>query len=236
MVAYSELHYLAKYYQLQLIPGIEISAEHYPSRLKVHILGYYQDWNNPSLQQVCREMVSRREKATRAMLARVVGLGYRIRPEDVAPLCLSSTNLYKVHIMHALFRYGYSPSINNATLYKELFSPRGKAFVPLAYTPVEEAVRAVREAGGVAVFAHPGAHKNHHLLPYLLELGIQGIEAYHPAHSPEDIAWCLQKARKYGLVVTGGSDFHGLYCGFPDLLGSKSKGDGMLLALRRKAG
>lgn len=101
---------------------------------------------------------------------------------------------------------------------------------------VEEAISAVRNGGGVAVLAHPGVHKNHHLFPYLLELGIQGIEAYHPGNSPQDTAWCLQKAKKYGLVITGGSDFHGLYGDFSHLLGSLNPGNDTVMALSRKAG
>lgn len=236
MAAYDELWDLAKFFRIQLIPGIEISAEHTQSGMKVHILGYCPDWTHPLLRQVCRAMVERREAATRAILSRVAELGYRIGPEEVAPLCRYSTNLYKVHIMHALFRGGYSPSITNPGLYAELFSPSGKAHVPISYVPVEDAVRAVREAGGLAVLAHPGVFKNQSLFPYLLELGIQGIEAYHPCNNPEVTAWCLQKAKKYDLMVTGGSDYHGLYGDFPDLLGSRSPGSETLGFLRRKAG
>ncbi len=236
MAAYDELWDIAKYFRIQLIPGIEISSEHSQSGMKVHILGYYPDWSHPLLRQVCQAMIERRETATRTMLSRVAKLGYRIGPDDVDPLCRFSTNLYKVHIMHALFQGGYSSSITNPGLYKELFSAGGKAYVPIDYVPVEDAVRSVREAGGLAVLAHPGVFKNQRLLTYLLELGIQGIEAYHPCNSPEDTAWCLQKAQKYGLIVTGGSDCHGLYGDFPDLLGSRSPGNETLRFLRRKAG
>jgi hypothetical protein len=236
MSSYDKLKDLAKHYKIQLIPGIEISAEHRPSGEKVHILGYYLDMNSQFLQKVCRDMTKRREEATRDMLSKVAGLGYRIGPEEVAPFCMHSTNLYKVHIMHALFHGGYSQKIKDVSLYKELFPPGGKAFVPLEYIPVEEAISAVRNGGGVAVLAHPGVHKNHHLFPYLLELGIQGIEAYHPGNSPQDTAWCLQKAKKYGLVITGGSDFHGLYGDFSHLLGSLNPGNDTVMALSRKAG
>ncbi|MHB8171749.1 MAG: PHP domain-containing protein [Thermincolia bacterium] len=231
-VTYSEeLAELAHFSGVELVSGIELSAEHSVTDIKVHILGYFFDGNHPYLQEICRAMVERREKATRAMLDKVIQDGYPIISEDVDQYCDVSTNLYKVHIMHALVEVGYCKTIKDP-LYKELFSTEGRAFEPLAYIPVEEAVKAVREAGGVAILAHPGVHGNKPLLNYLLELGIQGIEAFHPGNSKEDTQWCLEMAKKHELVVTGGSDFHGLYGDFPDLLGFRSPGEAYFEKMR----
>lgn len=220
---------------IELIPGIELSAEHSAMDMKVHILGYFIDRHNCYLQKICRAMVERREKATMVMLKKVIQGGYNIRPEEVARYYGMSTNLYKVHIMHALIDAGYCRLIKDP-LYRELFSTEGSAFEPLAYISVEEAVKAVREAGGVAVLAHPGVHGNRPLFNYLLELGIQGIEAFHPGNSKEDTRWCLDMAEKHDLVITGGSDFHGLYGDFPDLMGSNSPGEKFYQKMRLLAG
>jgi predicted metal-dependent phosphoesterase TrpH len=118
--------------------------------------------------------------------------------------------LYRQHIMHALADRGYAAGIYGQ-LYRELFGPRGKAEVRCRYMSAEEAVRLVRDCGGAPVLAHPFQYDSLGILPELVRLGLAGIEAWHPTQTPEREALVLEKAKQYGLFLTGGSDFHGLY-------------------------
>ena len=82
---------------------------------------------------------------------------------------------------------------------------------------MKKVVRAIREQGGVPVLAHPGQKDSWSAIPDLISCGLMGIEAYHPSHTPEDVAHAFEAAERFGLFVTGGSDFHGRYSSAPCL-------------------
>ena len=81
----------------------------------------------------------------------------------------------------------------------------------ITYLDLFEAVRVIREAGGLAVLAHSGQQKNFSLIPSLVSCGLAGLELNHPSHSEQDRAEIREYASEYGLFLTGGSDFHGEY-------------------------
>jgi len=83
------------------------------------------------------------------------------------------------------------------------------AHVPRKRFTPEDAVRLLRRAGGVPVLAHPGLADRDELIPGLVEAGLMGIECYYPEHSPSQRGAYAELCRRYGLVATGGSDFHG---------------------------
>ena len=78
-----------------------------------------------------------------------------------------------------------------------------------------------KQAGGVAVLAHPIGYKNMKLMPEFINAGLDGVEAWHPSHDDTAVNLIISKAEKYGLILTEGSDFHGMYEGKPNLLGSR---------------
>ncbi|WP_227013832.1 PHP domain-containing protein [Paenibacillus psychroresistens] len=200
--------------QLQIIPGIEISASDPKRDRRAHILGLYIDPHHPALDNVCKPTLLSRQEATRQMVSIVADMGYNISWELVNSYAKTGTTVYKQHIMHALMDLGYCEEINGE-LQRKLFSrsakDAGKALIPLAYPSAEDAIRAIRKAGGVAVLAHPGQLGNFEAIEEWVSFGLQGLEVYHPSHSTADTELALQLAEKYSLAVTGGADYHGIY-------------------------
>jgi predicted metal-dependent phosphoesterase TrpH len=201
-------------YQLQIIPGIEISASDPKRDRRAHILGLYIDPQHPALDAVCKTTLLSRHEASRQMVAIVADMGYSISWELVSSYAKTGTAVYKQHIMHALMDLGYCDEINGE-LQKKLFSrsakEAGKALIPLAYPSAEDAIQAIRKAGGVAVLAHPGQLGNFDAIEEWVSFGLQGVEAYHSSHSAADTQLALQLAEKFNLAVTGGADYHGIY-------------------------
>lgn len=207
---------LGRLHRITVIPGIEISACDFERRRKVHILGLYVEPGHEALEGLCRPIADRRNEVSREMVSKIAAAGYAITWERVLAYAQGGTGVYKQHIMHALMDAGYCGGIYSP-LYKVLFSRSGGlAFVEMEYADMRAAVAAVLKAGGIPVLAHPGQLDSFDAIPGLCECGLQGIEAYHPSHGGRDIERTLACAREYGLAVTGGSDFHGLYDELPD--------------------
>lgn len=147
--------------------------------------------------------------------------------------CQGSTNIYKQHIIKALMECGYTTTIFG-DLYKMLFSKESRmnVRVEVTYPEPEEIVDAIHEAGGIAVLAHPGFYNNFELLDELVAKGkLDGVEVYHPENTPEQQELLLKIAKKNGLVVTGGSDFHGGFNVVPTKLGEYGPDEDEIAAL-----
>ncbi|WP_289142863.1 PHP domain-containing protein [uncultured Brevibacillus sp.] len=214
---------------IDVIPGIEVSAYDFLRKTRVHILGYYIEPGHPAIDDVCAPLIEKRHLASAMMVERLVEAGYNISWEQVTQFAEGGTGVYKQHIMHALITNGYTTSFYG-DLYKKLFSrgqnreQPGIAYIPLEYVEAKVAIHAIRQAGGVPVLAHPGQYGNFEVVPELVESGLEGIEVWHPHHGPEAEARATELAVKYDLVMTGGTDFHGLYGDREVVLGEKSPG------------
>lgn len=209
---------------VRIIPGLEISAYDYKRNKKAHVLGYLLD--HPfKVGEVCRPMLMQRQEVSKWIVETLSEAGYPISWEYVRIIANGSTNVYKQHIMHALMELGYASELKG-NLYKKLFAkpkdgdPGGIAYKEIEYLDVFEAVQAIKQAGGVAVLAHPYGYKNMELIPELLASGLDGLEAWHPSHNEAAVKLIKSEAKKYDLILTGGSDFHGMYEGKPIPLGS----------------
>ncbi|MDR3599261.1 MAG: PHP domain-containing protein [Desulfosporosinus sp.] len=208
---------------VSIVPGIEISAYDYQRNNRAHILGLFIEPGHPSLDRLCTPLLQSRNLASYEMVKKVIAAGYNISWEEVQKY-EGGTGVYKQHIMHALLDKGYCESIY-CDLYKQLFrresnfEPQGIAYIPLEYIDAPAAIQAVREAGGIAVLAHPGQLNNFDAIDEWVELGMEGIEVFHPSHNHEDRQTSLLYAQKHNLIITGGSDFHGFYGEKPVELG-----------------
>ncbi|BBI35925.1 PHP domain-containing protein [Cohnella abietis] len=226
---------------VHIIPGIEISAYDYSRQTRAHILGLYVTPGHNALSELCEPMIKKRHEASYAMVERIIAAGYDISWELVESYAVGGTGVYKQHIMHALLTKGYTETIYG-TLYKKLFSrgedgaAEGIAYMKLDYVNVYDAIDAIRQAGGVPVLAHPKQFNNFAAVPAWKTAGLQGIEVLHPLHDEQAEKLSRQIAVNFGLLQTGGSDFHGFYGereGCP--LGSKSIGEEHLMRLQEKA-
>lgn len=199
---------LGERHGIRVIHGVEFSCYDYERGNKVHML-CYRAQKPDRLEGLCKMIGDRRKKAAVEMIKKTMEL-YPITPEQVVKCASGSTNIYKQHIMLALMDAGYSVSMFSE-LYGELFSSHGSCVVEIEYPDVHEVIRQIHEAGGIAVMAHPPAYKGYELLEELCQNRlIEGVEAWNPKHTEEDIKKITQIGEHYDLILTGGSDFHGM--------------------------
>lgn len=209
---------------IEVIHGVEMSAYDHKRSRKVHILGYMCD-SPDRLEGACLRMCKNRRTAGNEMIAKVLRY-YPIVPETVARHAAGSTNVYKQHIMQALVEAGYSNCIYG-DVFRKLFSSKdGRAYVPVEYPDVREIIDLIHSAGGLAVLAHPYVYDSVDLMEELAgENRLDGIEVWHPSNNEERVAALKEFAKSRDLLMTGGTDFHGLYtdplrpmgsCGAPE--------------------
>lgn len=217
---------------IEVLPGAEISAMDGKRGRKVHLLCYLCD-NPGRLEGICKKTRERRQAAAVQMMQKVMRM-YPITPEMVSRRAQGSTNIYKQHIMHALVDAGYSLTIFGE-LFQKLFDPKvGLAYASVAYPDVRDLLRQVHEAGGLAVLAHPAVYDSYDLLEELAEQGLDGVEAVHPRNHEGDEERLRQIAERYGLVTTGGTDFHGMYSSGMHPLGTCTVPDEQVEALKKR--
>ena len=210
---------LGQRYGIVVLPGAELSAWDNDRGRKVHVLCYLP--RKPQrLLSICSKVLESRARAGQEMVRRAMTY-YPVTAEHIARHASGSKAIYKVHIMHALMDLGYTGQVYGE-LYHRLFdSQNGLCFVPTEYPEVHTIIDSIHSAGGIAVMAHP---TEFHSLDLLEDLAKQrlldGVEVHHPRCSPEAEVVIGGIANRYGLIQTGGSDFHGYYASCPNPVGS----------------
>lgn len=201
---------LGKKYDIVVIPGIEISAYDYKRNRKVHLLGYNIDLRGKYVSNLCKSLLKDRDEMTLKQVEIIKSLGYDISKDEVKLYGKNSEISYKQHIMQVMIDKGYVKEIYSP-LYKELFKNNGPCDMEINYIDVFDAIDAIIKDNGIPVVAHPGQMNSYELIEELVEKGLMGIEKYHISHSKEDYDKVEKLAKKYNLIITGGSDFHGSY-------------------------
>lgn len=195
---------------IKVIPGVEISATDTETGRPVHILAYKCDCPD-RLEGLCHKNSTVRKRAGQYMMVKAAAK-YNISADLVVKCASGSTNLYKQHIMHALMECGYTTELYGE-LYQKLFDPDSpeNILVSPKYAPVADVISMIHEAEGIAVLAHPAIDDNIDLIGKLVMMGLDGIEVWHPTADEETQERLIAIAKTAGLLMTGGSDFHGLY-------------------------
>ncbi len=205
---------------IRVIPGVELSALDADAGEVIHILCYLPDFAD-RLEGLCHRNAAATKRAAQKMMIKTAKR-FPITADVIKRCASGSTNLYIPHIMHALMECGETDAIYSA-LYTELFTPESEnniIEIP-AYAPVEEVMTAVRDAGGISVLARPAAYRDPDaLLEQLVELGLNGVEVWHPSADKETTDKFYAFAKKNKLLMVGGSDFRGMYTPKPISLGS----------------
>jgi 3',5'-nucleoside bisphosphate phosphatase len=192
---------------IRLIAGIEITAVE--GGRDVHVLGYFIDRAHRPLAEFLDAQRADRRRRVRAMAARLASLGLPIDLDDVMARHAGHA-VGRPALAKALVRGGHVATIAEA--FDRYLGTGGAAFVPRLGAPVAGVVNVIREAGGLASIAHPGLLRDPSLLDRLLTGGSaapDAIEVFHSDHDPAVTAGLLALADSRGLLVTGGSDFHG---------------------------
>jgi 3',5'-nucleoside bisphosphate phosphatase len=191
---------------LELVCGIELSTKLHGH--SVHLLGYFvrPDGLSAFREWVLEMQASRRERNVR-LVARLQELGFDITLEEAEARGRGMTG--RPHFARILVEKGYVANLRQA--FDEYLDESAKGYVHRREPQFAESVARIREAGGIASLAHPVRVNGDvpALLPELCDSGLNAIEAYHSDHGPAEVELYLGLAERYGLLVTGGSDFHG---------------------------
>ena len=191
---------------LKVIPGVEISS-HAPGN-EVHILGYFVDTSNADfLQQLAAQSESRMDRAC-AIVEKLHTLGLKISLERVKQLA-GDGSIGRPHIAQALMEKGYVSSFQE--VFERYLGQGCPAYVERIKITPEEAVMLILRSGGLPVLAHPTTISNaEELIAHLCTIGLVGMECYYKDYSNRQRCEMADLARYYGLIATGGSDFHGI--------------------------
>ena len=192
---------------IRLVPGIEITSV--AESRDVHMLGYFFDPSHAPLLSFLEEQRGLRVSRVREIGARLALLGM---PVDVEALVARAatrpgTSVGRPQIARALVGAGHVASVQEA--FERWLAIGLPAFVPRTGPSPATVVDVVHAAGGIVSFAHPAVTKRDQLIRPLVDHGLDAIEVYHSDHLPEDVQHYRGLAQRLGVLVSGGSDFHG---------------------------
>ncbi|HJQ71710.1 MAG TPA: PHP domain-containing protein [Blastocatellia bacterium] len=197
---------------VEFVTGIEISAEHQPGTM--HILGYYIDSESSLLQSKLVELKLARRERNPEIASRLRALGFDIDYDEVVETAGSEV-VGRPHFARLMVKKGYAESIQDA--FTRFLAKGAAAFVDKRRLSPADSINLIHSAGGVAVLAHPYQLKplpvegQDELIGELAAMGLDGVEAIYSRHSPEQREAYSEMAARHGLLLTGGSDFHGSY-------------------------
>ncbi|MBO8167676.1 MAG: PHP domain-containing protein [Thermoanaerobacteraceae bacterium] len=187
-----------------VIPGIEFSTDWNDE--EVHVLGYFIDYRNSRLLQLLEKLEESRWRRGQKMVRKLNNAGLTVDWNQVAAMAENGV-VGRPHVAQVLVEAGYVSSIAEAF---EKYLGKGRpGYVPRFKLTPRDAVREVKNAGGIPVLAHPGLLKRQEKLTEVLTWGFAGIEVYYPEHSKEQTKYFNKLAEQHNLIATGGSDYHG---------------------------
>lgn len=197
----------AKAKGIRVIPGIELTAIDHGK--DVHVLGYFFD---PASAPLAALLMSQR--ALRVMRVREIAntLASLNMPVDVNSVLISAaqrpgSSVGRPQLARELVRAGHAASVQEA--FDKWLATGRPAYVPRTGPSPAEVIDAVHDAGGLASMAHPAVTNRDELIRPLVDRGLDALEVYHSDHTPEDVIEYKGLATRLGVLVTGGSDFHG---------------------------
>lgn len=197
---------------IEIINGIELSAK--TDKGRMHILGYGIDLNNEALN---KKMVNLRDNSINSVLSIMeqikIDYGIRFSYEDIKKLVNANHNLGRPDLAKLCVKYGYATSLQDA-FDKYLIDAHNKTRQTSKGIQYQECLELIKNSGGIPVLAHPKSLELSEkefliLLKEMINCGLKGIEVYHSSHSKEEMNYYLEIANQYGLLISGGSDFHG---------------------------
>ena len=199
---------------IEFIPGSELTAE--VGGTELHLLGYFLDTENPKLLAEVGKFQNVRQDRIREIVARLNEQKIPLRAETVFKIA-NCRSPGRPHVGRALVQERYCATMEEA--FDRFLKKNKPAWVPKFKISAFDAIALIHQAGGLAVMAHPGLNRTDSIIPGLVEAGLDGIECFHSKHPRRTAEHYLGIAAQHKLLVTGGSDCHGLNKGKP-LIGS----------------
>jgi predicted metal-dependent phosphoesterase TrpH len=195
---------------IEFIPGSELTAEQDGDEL--HILGYFLDTENPRLLAETAKFQDVRQNRIREIVTRLNAVHVPITTDAVFALA-NCRSPGRPHVARALVKAGLCRSLDEA--FERFLKKNRPAWVPKFKMSAADAIDLIHHAGGAAVMAHPGLSHCDEVIPGMVEAGLDGIECFHTKHSTAIAEHYLEIADRFNLLVTGGSDCHGMSKGKP---------------------
>jgi len=195
---------------LEFIPATELTAEADGNEL--HLLGYFVDTQNPRLLAEMTRFQRVRQNRIREMVARLNQLDIPLQADAVFAIA-NCRSPGRPHVARALVMGGFCSNLDEA--FERFLKKNRPAWVPKFKICALEAIELIHQADGLAVMAHPGLNRADEIIPGLVRAGLDGLECFHTKHTASVGEHYVRLAKELGLMITGGSDCHGLSKGKP---------------------
>jgi len=194
---------------IEVIPGIELSTEYRGK--DVHIVGLFIRHHEPVFRDRLKEFCDSRDNRNIKMAQCLTDAGFPLTVEELAS-AFPGAVITRAHFARLMLEKGYIRNLNQA--FEKYIGDDCPYYVPREKVTPVDGVRLILSAGGVPILAHPLLYKMKEaeldeLIVPLKQAGLVGIEAIYPSHAPADEAYVRRLAQKHGLLVSGGTDFHG---------------------------
>lgn len=196
----------AKDIPIEIIPGVELTV--IKDRREIHVLGYFISWQAEWLQKILKRVQRERIERIDTMIEKLKRFNIKLDRNTVLDLAGGKGSVGRLHMARALFKTGSVSSIQAA--FDKYIGDLKPCYVEDVGFEMREAIDLILRAGGVPVLAHPHTIGDDALVVELIKYGIRGIEVFHSDHRPPVRKKYEEIAKEYGLLITGGSDCHGL--------------------------
>jgi 3',5'-nucleoside bisphosphate phosphatase len=188
---------------VRIVNGVELSAVE--GQAETHLLGLHLR-DTLGMEKALQSLREMRVRRAQQIVEKLIGLGVKITYEDVLQQAGTGA-LGRPHVARALVADGWAVDLRDA--FDRYLGAGRPAYVAKEQLEMRDAIAMIHAAGGLAVLAHPGAAGTRERLSALAAIGLDGVEVRHPSHSPSDTTRLRTLSEQLGLVVSGGSDWHG---------------------------
>lgn len=194
------------------VPGVEISSSLYNK--EIHIVGLFIDPDSEPLKAFLERARENRNARNRIMLEKLNAMGYAVTEEEVR-VCAGGESVGRPHLAQLLVQKGFFPSMQDA--FDHCLKRGARAYTPRVLAAPDESIRTIHEAGGLAFWAHPvyRARGERSMVRRFLKVmtphGLDGLETFYPVFTVRQTEMLSAMAKEFGLLRTGGTDYHGVY-------------------------
>jgi 3',5'-nucleoside bisphosphate phosphatase len=190
---------------INFVPGIEITAVH--DGCDVHVLGYFIERDDATFAEFLDEQRADRVRRIVAMADRLAGMGKPVDREALLAPRPNGQSLGRPAIARALVKAGHVADMRQA--FDQLIGAGKPAFIPRCGASPADVIGIIKRVGGLASLAHPGLLRRDDLIPDMIDAGLAAVEAFHSEHDAPTTERYLVFAERHGILVSGGSDYHG---------------------------
>lgn len=191
---------------VEIIPGIEMSVEKIDA--EIHILGYFIDWKQDWLRAKLKDIQDSRVERVHLIMEKLGSLGIKVDAEEVFKIAVNKGSVGRLHVAKAMLNSGVIKNLKEA--FDKYIGFSKPCYVPYTKLLPKEVMEFILKAGGVPVIAHPNLIGNDEYIDEFVRHGLRGLEVYHTDHKPNVSRRYEAIAKEKRLIMTGGSDCHGM--------------------------